>query len=216
VINKGLTEKDLVQAAEALVEVGIANLKVYFMIGLPTEEEEDLRELVALTLRIKEKILAVGRRRGRVSTLTLSINSFVPKAWTPFQFYGMESVTELKQKLKLIRKGLAGEANIRIQAESPERAWLQAVLARGDRRLGAALLAVVRSGKNWRQALKKEGLDPEYYANRSRGENELFPWEIIDHGLDRSYLWREYRRALEGRTTSPCEVERCRRCGVCR
>ncbi|MEJ2032293.1 MAG: radical SAM protein [Deltaproteobacteria bacterium] len=216
VINKGLTEKDLVQAAEALVEVGIANLKVYFMIGLPTEEEEDLRELVALTLRIKEKILAVGRRRGRVSTLTLSINSFVPKAWTPFQFYGMESVNELKQKFKLIRKGLAGEANIRIQAESAERAWLQAVLARGDRRLGAALLAVVRSGKNWRQALKKEGLDPEYYANRSRGENELFPWEIIDHGLDRSYLWREYRRALEGRTTSPCEVERCRRCGVCR
>jgi radical SAM superfamily enzyme YgiQ (UPF0313 family) len=216
VINKGLTEEDLLRAAEALVEVGIANLKLYFMIGLPTEEDEDLRELVALTLRIKEKVLAVGRRRGRLATMTLSINSFVPKAWTPFQFYGMAPVAELKRKLKLIRKGLAGEANIRIQAEAPEKAQLQAVLARGDRRLGAALPAVVRSEKNWRQVLKDEGLDPEFYANRSRGEHERFPWEIVDHGLERRYLWREYQRAQEARTTSPCEIERCRRCGVCR
>ncbi|MDA8165859.1 MAG: radical SAM protein [Desulfobacteraceae bacterium] len=215
VINKGLTEEDLLRAAEALAEVGIANLKLYCMIGLPTEEDEDLLELVALARRIKDKVMTVGRRRGRVADLTLSVNCLVPKAWTPFQFYGMPPVLELKRKLKLVRKGLAGEPNIRIQAEPPEKALLQAVLARGDRRLGAALPAVVRSEKNWRQAMKDEGLDPGFYANRGRGEQERFPWEIVDHGLDRGYLWREYQRALAARATPPCEIERCRRCGVC-
>jgi radical SAM superfamily enzyme YgiQ (UPF0313 family) len=215
VINKGITENDLLQAAEALIEVGVANLKLYFMIGLPTEEEEDLEELVALTLRIKEKVLAVGRRRGRLSTMTLSVNSFVPKAWTPFQFHPMDSVASLKGKLKFIRKSLAGQANLRVQAEAPDKAYLQAVLARGDRRLGAALPAVLLSEKNWRQTLKEEGINPDFYAGRQRGEQELFPWEIIDHGLDRRYLWREYQRALAGKRTSPCEIEHCRRCGVC-
>jgi radical SAM superfamily enzyme YgiQ (UPF0313 family) len=215
VINKNITENDLLQAAEALIEVGIANLKLYFMIGLPTEEEEDLEELVALTLRIKEKVLAVGRRRGRLSMMTLSVNSFVPKAWTPFQFHPMDSVASLKGKLKFIRKGLAGQANLRVQAEAPDKAYLQAVLARGDRRLGAALPAVLLSEKNWRQTLKEEGINPDFYAGRQRGEQELFPWEIIDHGLDRRYLWREYQRALAGKQTSACEVEHCRRCGVC-
>jgi radical SAM superfamily enzyme YgiQ (UPF0313 family) len=216
VINKGISEEDVLQAAEDLVSVGIANLKLYFMIGLPTEEEEDLEELTRLTLLVKEKVLAVGRRRGWLSTITLSINGFVPKAWTPFQFHAMDKVTSLKGKLKFIRKRLAGQANIRLLAESPEKAYLQAVLARGDRRLGAALPAVVRSGKNWRQVLKEEGIDPDFYVGRLRGEHELFPWEIIDHGLDREYLWREYQRGLTARRTPACDIERCRSCGVCR
>jgi radical SAM superfamily enzyme YgiQ (UPF0313 family) len=215
VINKGLGRDDLLQAAESLVEVGITNLKLYFMIGLPTEEEEDLEELVALTLAIKARILAVGRRRGRLSTITLSINSFVPKAWTPFQFHPMDSVASLKGKLKFIRKRLAGQANIRFQAESPERSHLQAVLARGDRRVGAALPAILAARKNWRRAFTEAGINSDFHAGRQRGEHELFPWEIIDQGLDRRYLWREYQRGLAAKSTAACDLEHCRRCGVC-
>jgi radical SAM superfamily enzyme YgiQ (UPF0313 family) len=216
VINKGITENELLDAAEALIGIGVANLKLYFMIGLPTERQEDLEELVALSLRIKEIALAMGRQRGKLSTITLSINSFVPKAWTPFQFHPMDSVASLKEKLKFIRRSLAGQANVRVQADAPDNAFLQAVLARGDRRLGSILPALLLSTKNWRQTLKDEGIDPEFYACRQRGEKELFPWEIIDHRLDRDFLWREYQRGLAGKTTSACDIESCRRCGVCK
>lgn len=214
VINKGLSENDILSAAESLVQVGVRNLKLYFMIGLPTESMEDIEELIALTLRIKKRILAVGRSKGRLGALTLSVNSFVPKAWTPFQFHGFTPVEQLKEKLKYIRRGLAQEANIKVRAGRPDTAYLQAMLARGDRRVGAALGGMI-GGRNWRQVCKREGIAPEKYALRMRGRAELFPWEIIETGIDREYLWAEYQRALAGRTTRACDTKVCKRCGVC-
>ena len=215
VINKGITENDVLTAAEILAKKGIQNLKLYFMIGLPTEEQSDLDEMVALIMKVKNIILAVGRSRGQLGSLTLSINCFIPKPWTPFQFHAMEEVKPLKLKLKFLRKKISAEPNIRIKTESPEKAYFQAVLSRGDRRVGRALLTMINDNSTWKQALKKENINPENIALRQRDENEPFPWEIIDHGIEREYLWSEYQKALQGKKTIPCDTSRCKRCGVC-
>jgi radical SAM superfamily enzyme YgiQ (UPF0313 family) len=215
VINKGITEKDVLTAVEILAQKGIKNLKLYFMIGLPTETQADLDEMVTLTMKAKEKILDIGRAKGRVSLLTLSINCFIPKPWTPFQFHPMEEIRSLKQKLKFLRKTLGTQANIRIKAENPEKAFFQAILSRGDRRVGQILLQMVLDGCTWRQAFKNENLNPADYTTRQRNPTELLPWEIIDHGINRKYLWSEYQKALQAKTTIPCDTSQCKRCGVC-
>jgi len=215
VINKGINENDVLAAAEILAQKGIRNLKLYFMIGLPTETQSDLDEMVQLIMKVKKKILTVGRTRGRLSTLTLSINCFIPKPWTPFQFHPMEKISSLKQKLKFLRKKIAGEPNIRIKTENPEKAFFQSILARGDRRVGSVLLSMVLNNCKWRQAFAMENINPDNYTLRQRDATEPFPWEVIDHGIERKYLWSEYQKALEEKTTVPCDTSRCKRCGVC-
>lgn len=218
VINKGITEADCLLAAESLVKAGITNLKLYFMIGLPTEELEDLQEMVKLVAAIQNAILAVGRNRGRFSRITLSINSFVPKAWTPLQYHAFSSLAELKNKVKFLRKQFASFNNLRLSFDTPAHAFLQATLARGDRKVGQALANVVRSPKNWRHALADNVLEPEFYAMRPRDNQELFPWDVVDHGIDKRYLWQEYQLALQGKISPGCEIDaahRCKRCGVC-
>jgi radical SAM superfamily enzyme YgiQ (UPF0313 family) len=216
VINKGISREDVLQGAEKLVKVGIVNLKLYFMIGLPTETEDDLDEMITLVGEVREIMNVPGRARGRLSTLTLSINPFVPKAWTPFQYYPFNEVGLLKKKFKYLRRGLSKVANLKIMGEKPDNAFMQAILARGDRRLVPAIIDYAEKGGNWPQIMRKRGLQPEHYATRSRARDELFPWEVIDHGIKRDYLWAEYQRALVGRATGPCETAKCRRCGVCR
>ena len=215
VINKGITETDILAAAENLLKCGINNLKLYFMIGLPTETTADLEEMIDLIKKVKEKMLELGRAKGRLSNLSLSINCFIPKPWTPFQFFPMEPVSSWKQKLKFLRSRLAGEPNIRFKSEKPEKAFLQAILARGDRRVGKALLAMVQNRISWKQAFKAARLNPDDFTLRQRHPDELFPWEIIDHNIDRKYLWAEYLKALSAKTTVPCDTARCKRCGVC-
>lgn len=215
VVNKGITESDVLTAAELLAEKGIQNLKLYFMIGLPTELPADLEEMVDLIMKVKKKILHIGRGKGRLGTLTLSINCFIPKPWTPFQFHPMENVKTLKQKFKFLRKKIAGEPNIRIKTENPDRAFFQAVLSRGDRKVGRALWSMVRNDCSWKMAFRRERLEPAAYASRPRDAMEPLPWEIIDHGIDRQYLWKEYKKALAGQTTIPCNTSKCKRCGVC-
>jgi len=215
VINKGINENDILTAVEILAEQGIKNLKLYYMIGLPTETQDDLDEMVKLTMKVREKILEIGRSKGKISLVTLSINCFIPKPWTPFQYHPMEEIKSLKKKLKFLRKVLGAQPNIRIKAENPERAFFQATLARGDRRVGMALLQMVLHNCSWRQAFKKEYISPAKYTTRQRDEDELFPWEIIDHGINRKYLWSEYQKALQAKSTMSCDTSQCKRCGVC-
>jgi radical SAM superfamily enzyme YgiQ (UPF0313 family) len=215
VINKGITESDVLTAVEILAQKEIRNLKLYFMVGLPTETQADLNEMVTLIMKVKEKILDIGRAKGKISLLTLSINCFIPKPWTPFQFHPMEKVASLKQKLKFLRKTITTESNIRIKVESPEKAFFQAILSRGDRRVGLALLQMILHNCTWRSAFKKEGITPNDYTVRQRDLTEVFPWEIIDHRINREYLWSEYQKALQAKTTDPCDTSQCKRCGVC-
>ena len=227
-INKGLDEDDLLAAAERLVGAGIFHLKLYVMIGLPTETRADLDELIRLVERLQARILPIGRGRGRVSTLTLSINRFVPKPWTPFQYCSFgglaaveagtadtaQALLALQEKIRYLRRMLSTKANLRLKVDHPEQALQQAVYARADRRIGPVLLAV-GSGRSFKQACKQARLDPRQFAVRPRGRDELLCWEVVDQGIRPGYLWEEYQRALRGRTTGPCEPAICRRCGVC-
>ncbi len=218
VINKGITAADCLQAASDLATAGIYTLKLYFMIGLPTEGEEDLAEMVSLIRAIQEQVMAIGRPRGRICRLQVSVNCFVPKAWTPFQFAGFAPVAALKGKIKFLRQGLGTLHHLHLTVDQPDNAYFQAMLARGDRRVGEVLLRLSDQGGNWRQVCKQTGLDPDFYAARTRDQEESLPWEIVDHGISRSYLWHEYQQALLEKTSRPCDIgtdTKCRRCGVC-
>ncbi|MDL2270107.1 radical SAM protein [Desulfosarcina sp. OttesenSCG-928-A07] len=217
VINKGLSETQILTAAEMLVDAGIPNLKLYFMVGLPTETEDDVMEVVTLVKRIKACFLAASRKTGRMGSITVSVSSFVPKPFTPFQWTAMDTVKTLKRKIKIIRDGLKSTPNVRVHADSPGNAYFQGIIARGDRRVAAVLLAVYQNQGVIPGKFDGWEMDPGFYVHRERFPDERFPWEFIDHGIDRRYLLKEYHRALEARVSPPCPADpsHCRLCGVC-
>jgi radical SAM superfamily enzyme YgiQ (UPF0313 family) len=215
VINKNLTEEQILEAVTAVADSGIPNVRLYFMIGLPTETEEDIAAIVQLVKGIKHRQLVIGRGRGRLGTITVSVNSFVPKPATPFQWVPFCDLDLLKQRIKKIKRGLGSVANVRVHADVPRWAYIQALLSRGDRRLAPLFAAVVENGGNWAQAIKRVNVNPEFYLYRERGKDELLPWDFIDHGVSRDYLWEEWEKALAGKVTAACDPEHCCRCGVC-
>jgi radical SAM superfamily enzyme YgiQ (UPF0313 family) len=214
VINKGISEQDILAAAATLFAAGLNNLKLYVMIGLPTEEESDLDELVALLEKLRKLQVTAGRSAKKMTQLTMSVNCFIPKAWTPFQYASFTDPQVLKKRLQRLKARVSRLPNVRMLADKPENAFSQAVLARGDRRLSAVLLLMAK-GLGQRQAMKKTGLDGKWYAMRERPADEIFPWDIIDHGIKKQYLYEEYRRGLAARTTRCCLTGDCHRCGVC-
>lgn len=215
-INKNLEVEQIYTAVERLTERGILHLKLYFMIGLPSETNEDLDAIVELAKGIKHHVLKVSRGLRRLGTITLSVNSFVPKPFTPFQWVGFAGVGELKERARRIQRALHKVPNVRVHFDLPKWAYVQALLARGDRRAGAFLEKVALGGISWSQALKSAPFNPDFWVMRERDRDELFPWEVIEYGTSRSYLWDEYMRSLEGRSSPPCRPEEnCRRCGAC-
>jgi radical SAM superfamily enzyme YgiQ (UPF0313 family) len=229
VINKNLTEQDILFAAERLVEAGIFKLKLYLMIGLPGETFDDLQEMIELIKKVKERMLPYGKSRGRLCEISLSVNSFTPKPWTPFQFHtfaGLEldshatgsaklAIKSLKEKIAFLKKGLGKEANVRIHHDKPENVLFQAVLSKGDRRLAQVLATMAEEGIPWKQAMRRYDLNPELYAISQSGEDDFFPWHIVDHKIDQKYLWQEYQKSFQAKTTIACDTSVCRRCGVC-
>ena len=215
VINKNLAEEQILDAVTVVADSGIPNVRLYFMIGLPSETEEDIAAIIQLVKRIKHRQLVIGRGRGRLGTITVSVNSFVPKPATPFQWAPFCDLDLLKRWIKKIKRGLGSVANVRVHADVPRWAHIQALLSRGDRRLAPLLTAVVENGGNWAQAIKRVNVNPEFYLYRERGKDELFPWDFIDHRVSRDYLWEEWEKARAGKVTSACDPEHCCRCGVC-
>ena len=215
VINKGLTEKDILNSTETLVAAGIANLKLYFMVGLPWETDTDVNAIVTLIASIKKVFLRESRPRGRMGTITVSLNCFVPKPFTPFQWVAMEDLSLLKKKIMTVRKGLGGIPNIVFRSESPRQAYVQALLARGDRRVSLALVNAHRHHGNWSRALAETDFDPNYFVSRWRDVNERLPWDFIDAGVSKDFLIKEYKKALQEFPSSPCPIEHCTRCGAC-
>lgn len=230
VINKGICEQDLLEGCEKLVSAGIYKLKVYLMIGLPTETDKDLEEAIELIKKIRQRILPIGQKKKRLCEIVLSVNSFTPKAWTPFQYHGFgvserlkngetrsskKVVSDLKRKLKLLKNAVAALPNVHMNHDKPEYVLFQAVLARADRRIAPVLEIMACENVPWQQAMKRLELTPEQFAVRGYGEKSFLPWDIIDHKIKKSYLYMEYQKAFEEKETSPCDVRVCRRCGVC-
>ncbi len=218
VINKGIREEQIHAAVDMLVSAGIPNLKLYFMIGLPFETDGDVEEIVGLCERIKAVFLSASRKMKRIGTITVSINPFIPKPFTPFQWAAMDNEKTLKAKSMLIQSRLARTANLTVQVESIRQAFIQAVLARGDRRVADLLEAMAVHGLKWTAALKAWGMDPDFYTLRQRSMDEVLPWDFIDHGIKKSFLAEEYRLAQSGKSSPSCPVMTdmgCKRCGVC-
>jgi radical SAM superfamily enzyme YgiQ (UPF0313 family) len=216
IINKGITEENILNAAEALVAEGIPNLKLYFMVGLPLETMDDVEAIVTLCKQIKHRFLKSSRARKRIGEITVSLNSFVPKPFTPFQWVAMDDMRSLKNKIKTIKQGLKRVANVRVHADVPRWAYLQALLSRGDRKVARILSLAHKNRRNWPKTFKESPINPDFYVLRERSLDEVFPWDFIDHGIDKSFLKQEYQRALQGKTSPPCPMDSCTLCGVCK
>jgi radical SAM superfamily enzyme YgiQ (UPF0313 family) len=215
VINKGISEEDILRAAEWLVGAGIPNLKVYFMIGLPGETMLDVEAIVALCKRIKHRFLKASRAMSRLGQIIVSMSSFVPKPFTPFQWVPLEELKSLKAKIKHVKDGLRRVANVRVHADLPKWAYIQALLSRGDRRTAELLVGVHKNNGNWAKTLKGSIINPDFYVYRERSLDEILPWDFIDHGINKAFLIEEYHKALREETSPPCHVGQCKACGVC-
>ena len=211
VINKDLTNEQVVDIAQMIFDRGILNLKLYMMIGLPTEEEEDLDAIVSLTERIRERMIEAGRPRGRVGSIIVSLNAFVPKPQTPFQWEPIQPEKLIDQKIKYLTRIFKRIPNVEVRAMSSRIAQLQALLSLGDRRVSEFILEADRTG-NWRQTMRGWS----NYSLRRRSLDELLPWDVVDIGLTTEFMKKEYKRALDERITKPCPAtDPCIRCGVC-
>lgn len=214
IINKSITDEHLYHAVQLAIRAGIPHIRLYIMIGLPCEEEEDIEEIISMAKNIKEYMESLGSR-GR---LTLSVNPFVPKPFTPFQWMPMAPISVVEKRLKYIQTSLRQKRGIEVLIESPREAYIQGVLARGDRRLSAVLLDARQQGgsKGFKKAMKKNMLSEEEYLYRQRDQkSEILPWQVLDMGLDPIYLERELAKAVQENFTAPC-AQGCTRCGICK
>ncbi len=226
-INKNVTEADLLSAAEAAFAAGWDAIKLYFMIGLPTETLEDVAGIAELT----QKVLRLGRqirgREGKVGRVkvSVSVGSFVPKSHTPFQWTAQASRAELLERQRYLRK-LLSDRSISFSWTDVERSLLEAVIARGDRRIGEVILAAWQGGckldtwsehfsdDQWSQAFAATGIDPHFYGLRLRDPGEILPWDHIETGVSKAFLLQEWIRAQQGQLTPDCRLG-CTDCGLC-
>ncbi len=216
VINKNLTNDEIVDICGSVFDHGMLTVKLYLMVGLPTETDEDLAEMVTLVERIKNRMLEAGRRVGRTGKIIPSLNGFVPKPNTPFQWESICEEKELKRRLKWVCKNLARIPNVEVRAMSARIAHQQALFSSGDRRIARVIEAGARLNGDINAALREKGIDPAFYTSRVRPHEEILPWEIVDSGLSREFMEREHERSHDARSTAPCpSVNQCTRCGVC-
>ena len=197
IIRKGFTEEAILQAVEILAERGFSNFRLYFMIGLPEEQVEDVKAIIDLTRKIQHHIIVKAPGKKKPEKITLSLNSFVPKPTTPFQWHPFEDLPALNEKIKWVRDAFRRDKNIAVTVDLPKWAYLQNLLSRGDRRVGKLLLAAHCLGGNWPQAYRSVDVNPDFYVYRRRSFEEILPWDFIDHGIKKEFLWKEYRGALE-------------------
>ncbi|MBA7594011.1 hypothetical protein ES703_00947 [subsurface metagenome] len=211
VINKGVAEKDIYEAIDKVAEHRLRQIKLYFMIGLPTETDDDVEEIVKLALALKERIDS----KGKGSQIIINVTPFVPKAGTPFQWLPMAEAQILSHRLSVIKNRLKPKG-IKIKADSVAWAVVQGVLSRGDAKLAQALARMEgRSLSSWRRALEECSIDADFYVNRQLSPTERLPWSMLDSGVEPRYLELELAKAGRGEETAPCPPTGCHECGVC-
>jgi radical SAM superfamily enzyme YgiQ (UPF0313 family) len=195
-IHKRVTNEEILEKTDLIFSRGIENLKLYLMVGLPTERDEDLEGMVDLVSRIRELLLAHGRSRGRLGRLIPSINPFIPKPGTPFQWHPMERPSELQRRMRVLERAFARMPNVDAHFKSPRQERLQALVSVGDRRLAPVLLRMARGEADLRRAMSEEGLDLDFYLHRERSRSEPLPWGHIDNGMKLSLLESQYDKAM--------------------
>ncbi len=216
VLNKQFTNAEILEKATWIFENGIQNLKLYYMVGLPGEDHGDVEAIVTLTDAIRERMLAVARGRGRIGRIHPSVNPFVPKPGTPYQWLPMEDPRETDRKLQFLRKAFGRMPNVDAVIKSARTGVAQSILALGDRRVADALEIAVERRMDFKRAVRDSGLDPGFYLFRGRGRDEVLPWDVVDNGVSKAYYLRELDKSLQEKLSPHCpEVQGCIRCGVC-
>lgn len=216
ILNKQFTNAEILDKATWIFENGIENLKLYYMVGLPFEEHADVEAIVTLTDQIRERMLAVARGRGRIGRIHPSVNPFVPKPGTPYQWLPMEDPKETDRKLQYLRRAFGRMPNVDAICKSARTGAVQSVLALADRRVADALEAAVTRGLEFKRALRETGLDPAFYLFRGRERDEVLPWDLVDNGVSKAYFWKELEKSRHERLSPHCpEIQGCIRCGVC-
>ena len=207
VINKGIAEENVFRTVELGLKAGIKNFKLYFMVGLPFEELSDVEEIANLTIRLKKTF-------DKILKLTLSVNPFIPKPFTPFQWSKMADKKYLNAALKILREKLKSLRNVEIISESIKSAETQGILSRGDRKI-AKFVAQSDTPKKFLELLRENNVDADFYLRRERKFDEVLAWDFLDLGFEKKYLIEEFQKAAEKKFTPPC-FEGCKRCGVCK
>jgi len=231
VINKGITEEDILNGAGQAFEGGWNKVKLYFMLGLPTETEDDVKGIAHLCQKVAERYYEIPKEKrvGKIS-ITASSSFFVPKPFTPFQWAPMDKEQDFLDKAHIVKdevRRMENQKSIRYTYHDAQISVLEGVLARGDRRVGAAIEAAYRNGalfdswteffkaENWQNAFAETGIDPYFYTARERSTEELLPWDFLDCGVTKRFLIREWERAKEGVVTPNCR-QMCQGCGSLR
>jgi radical SAM superfamily enzyme YgiQ (UPF0313 family) len=196
VLRKGYTEEEILNSIDILVEHGLLQIKCYFLIGLPSETDEDVNAILHLARQIRHHILSKRKLEKGRWNIILSVNPFVPKPATPFQWIPLEEVGELKRKLKILQRGIKGEHGMELIYDLPKWAYVQALLSKGDRRVGKILMAAQHREGDWGGALRETSINPDFYVYRKRDLDEIFPWDFIDHGVPKEVLKKEYIKAM--------------------
>ena len=223
VINKLIRDEDLYSAVEAAFANGWRRMKLYFLTGLPSETDEDTLGIAELARNCVE----VGRAHTRSPSVTVSIGGFVPKPFTPFQWFGQNTVPELRRKIDLLRDDTRRANGVHVKWHDPKATLVEGLMSRGDRRLGPVIEEVWRAGGTfqewsecfdldlWTSTMARHGLDPDWYVHRHREADELLPWDHLSAGLHKDFLWQDWRDALAEVGLPDCRWTPCYDCGAC-
>lgn len=218
-VNKDMSDEAILDAVGRAASAWPFSLKLYFLVGLPGETDEDVDGIAELVKRIHEAMVDASRGRGTIGGITVGVNGFVPKPFTPFQWEPFAGVPAITEKMSRVRKGLRQTPHVKLQTSSGRYDYIQAVLSVGDRRVARLVELACDMGGDWKHALKElktEALDPDFIAMRRKGRDELLPWSVIDYGLREDYLARDLARSAKGTVIAECPPPGadCQRCGV--
>jgi len=220
IINKGITEEEILETIRNVYDAGWNAIKLYFMIGLPCESDEDLEGIIYLS----RKVLSLARRGGKRRKVNVSVSTFVPKSHTPFQWEPQVGIREMKDKQEFLKREIK-RLRLTFKWQDIYMSYLEGIFARGDRRLSRVIVKAYQRGcrfDGWSEHLNYgwwnevlQNVDRDFYTTRRRCKDEVFPWDHVDCGIDRDFLWNEYQRGLSAQFTSDCRIQGCQRCGVC-
>jgi len=220
IINKGITEEEILETIRNVYDAGWNAIKLYFMVGLPCERDEDLEGIIDLLRRV----LSLARRRGKRRKVNVSVSTFVPKSLTPFQWEPQIGLKKMRDKQEFLKREIR-RLSLTFKWQDICMSYLEGIFARGDRRLSSVLVNAYRMGcrfDGWSEHLNYDwwnevlrNIDRDFYSSRRRYKDEVFPWNHIDCGVDKDFLWDEYQRGLKAQFTPDCRMKGCQKCGVC-
>jgi radical SAM superfamily enzyme YgiQ (UPF0313 family) len=196
VIGKEIPAERFLELVEQLVSAGIPNVRFYFMVGLPTETDDDVQAIAEFVRSARCVFVQASRPKGKIGRIGVQVNPFVPKPWTPFQWAAMHGRKDLDERVRFLVRELRKEPNVVVRPEPALQAVMQGFLSRGDRRIEKALLHAAIYDSRWRKGFKKDSAFMAWYMHRERFPDEIFPWDVMDHGMTKETLWKIYKKSV--------------------